>query len=123
MTVTQLTLPIDPPRTATLQVWCPRHRWPATCGLCASWERWRMSRADVWYGYMSADQKRVTTWTGVVLGRITSATIGRKRWSRQGYYRMRYVQVTATDNSLWWGRASAEQDLIVMHRYGKGRQR
>ncbi|MBP5897900.1 hypothetical protein ACKI1I_46265 [Streptomyces turgidiscabies] len=66
------------------------------CSPCAdAWQREQMKTADVWIGYTGEDRKRFATWSGGVLGKVTSyVTEERVRSTPSGgQYRMRHVTV------------------------------
>jgi hypothetical protein len=68
-------------------------------------------------GYVSGDNHHFTTWTGATLGRVTSYRVGRWQFTPSGgAYRLRYVTVTAPDNSVWSGQGSNDHDVITLRR-------
>lgn len=66
--------------------------------------------------YLSSDEKTVTTWTGAVLGKVTSVKRGAKRFGKDGSWRMRTVYVTTPDGNKWSGRGSDDMDAVTIRR-------
>lgn len=79
-------------------------------------EREAIKSADVFTGYISADAKRFTTWTGGELAKITSIVTGGKVQTRDGWYRMRFLWATTPDGARWYGRGGDDVDVITLRR-------
>lgn len=95
---------------------------PATgrtmCYPCAeAAEREAIKTADVYSVYLtSARPNVVTTWTGAVLGTVTSWSRGAKQYSKNGPYRMQMITVRTPDGAEWYGRGSDDTDVITIRR-------
>lgn len=87
------------------------------CYPCAdAREQEKIKTADVFTGYVSADGKRITTWTGGELAVITSLTHSRKIYTKSGAYRMRWVTARTPDGARWYGRSKDDADVITIRR-------
>lgn len=79
-------------------------------------ERESIKIADVYSAYVSSDGKRITTWTGATLAVVTSYSSGSKRYSNDGYYRMRSIRARTPDGAEWYGSGKDDMDAITIHR-------
>ncbi len=88
------------------------------CYPCAEEnERRAIAEADTYSVYLTSDRPNVvTTWTGAVLGTVTSLTRGRKLDSKDGPYRMQSVTVRTPDGGNWYGRGKDDTDVITIRR-------
>lgn len=89
------------------------------CYPCAeAWEQDRIKSADVYSAYLTDLRPDVlTTWTGGVLAKVTSHTLGARRFTPSGgSYRMQYVQAVTPDGALWSGSGNANIDAITIRR-------
>lgn len=87
------------------------------CYPCAeASEREKIKTADVFTAYISADGRKLTTWTGGELGTVTSLTRGRKIYTKNGSHRLRSVTVRTPDGAEWYGRGSDNADIITIRR-------
>ncbi|WP_424863042.1 hypothetical protein [Streptomyces sp. MMS24-I29] len=89
------------------------------CYPCAdAKQRTEMQSPDAWTGYIGSDRQRFTTWSGGLLGKVTSYTVeSRDRYTPSGgQYRMRRVTVRTPDGAIWRGRSSTAMDVITIRR-------
>jgi hypothetical protein len=87
------------------------------CYPCAdASEREAIKTADVFVAYVSADRKRITTWTGGELAEVTSHVLGKKIRTSEGWYRVRAVTAVTPDGAEWYGRGSDNADVITIRR-------
>lgn len=91
------------------------------CYPCAETaEREAIRTADVYSGYITDSRpKEFTTWTGAVLGKVTSCIRGAKQFGNDGPYRMRSVTVRTPDGAEWYGRGKDDMDAITIRRSKK----
>ncbi|MEU0942374.1 hypothetical protein ABZ379_06190 [Streptomyces canus] len=83
-----------------------------------------MKTADVWGGYVGYtgdDRLRFATWSGGVLGKVTSCVTEERvrRTPSGGQYRMRHAMVQTPDGSTWQGRCGTAMDAITIRRVTK----
>lgn len=72
---------------------------------------------SVYPAYVNSEATQVTTWTGGMLGRITSYGVGTLRTTPTGgRYRTRTLRVTAPDGSAWHASGSDNYDVITLRR-------
>lgn len=89
---------------------------PATgrtmCYACAdTWQLARMSETNLVVGYLSADRKRVTTWTGGTLAHVMHTH------DSPGNHRRYVVAVDDVDGAVWRGSGPRESGTYVtLHR-------
>lgn len=89
------------------------------CYPCAEeHDRERIRKGETIGVYVKEDERVVTTWTGAVLGKITSLTRGVKRYGKDGPYRMRSITVRTPDGRDWYGRGSDSMDAVTIRRKG-----
>lgn len=88
------------------------------CYPCAEeHERESIKTADVYSVYLTSDRPNVvTSWTGAVLGTVTSWTRGKKMYAKDGPYRMQSVSVRTPDGAEWYGRGRSDVDAITIRR-------
>ncbi len=85
----------------------------AVCYPCAdSRQRIEIATADRYSGYLSADGRTVTTWTGGALARVVSATrhrggFGGEWWS---------VAAGTSDGARWYGRGGGPGMFLNLRR-------
>jgi hypothetical protein len=91
------------------------------CYPCAeAAEREAIKTADVYTAYVTNDGKRLTTWTGAELAKITNLATGSKVHTKNGWYCMRTVHATTPDGATWYGRGSDDADVITIRRNKRG---
>jgi hypothetical protein len=77
-------------------------------------EREQMKTADRVFGYLSADNRSVTTWTGGILARVTSHHVSKPA-------RKTYVRAVDPDGVVWSGTGPSESGTYVNLRRRKAR--
>jgi hypothetical protein len=90
-----------------------------SCNSCAdAQEREAITTANQYTGYVTGLRPDVfTTYTGAVLGTVTSQRYGKKRYTPTGgRYRIRYVSVRTSDDAQWHGKGSDAHDVITIRR-------
>lgn len=87
------------------------------CYSCAEANERNDIRYASRYGvYMREVSREVTTWTGAVLGKITSVSHGRYQFRGGTRYRMRFVHFTDVHGGKWYGSGSDSCDLVHARR-------
>lgn len=89
------------------------------CYPCAeAFEQEKIKTATIYSGYLSdARPNVITTWTGGVLAKVTSYSIGARRYTpTNGSYRMEYVQAETPDGAQWYGSKSDGMECITLRR-------
>jgi hypothetical protein len=84
------------------------------CYPCADEsQRAAIAGADTFGGYVSADRRRITTWTGGELARVTYHGVGDPQYTATGgRWSTRYVRAVTPDGRRWYGRGNADWDCI-----------
>lgn len=89
------------------------------CYPCAEErEREEIATARRYTAYVSADHKRLTTWTGAELAEITRYVVRDQVAPGGQRYRMRYVWATTPDGHKWHGSGTDAHDVISVRRTG-----
>ncbi len=86
---------------------------------CAeAFEQEKIKTATIYSGYLTdARPNVITTWTGGVLAKVTSYSVGTRRYTpTNGSYRMEYVQAETPDGAQWYGSKSDGMDCITLRR-------
>lgn len=77
------------------------------CYSCADdMQRTELATADRFTGYLSADGRSVTTWTGGTLARVT------EHWTSRAAHKT-YVRAVTPDGARWHGQGPAESGTYV----------
>src|SRR5712692_8946233 len=63
---------------------CAAHGNDASCEECANAEILAIASANIYAAYVSSDRKRITTFSGCTLGRITDHHTGKRKWMPNG---------------------------------------
>lgn len=89
------------------------------CYPCAeAWEQEKIKSVDVYGAYLTERRPNVlTTWTGGVLAKVTSYSLGSWHYTPNGgRYRLQYLQATTPDGARWYGCGNANDELITIRR-------
>ena len=87
------------------------------CYGCADTrERLAMRKDDKIFAYLSADQARITTWTGGVLARVTWVSFPK----RVGFGRRQYVNAIDATGQKWHGSGPVDSGSYVRLTRTKG---
>jgi hypothetical protein len=83
------------------------------CYSCADdMQRSELATADTYGAYVSSDGRRITTWSGGPLARVTSHSIGRAGSGGQ----MHYWRAVTPDGAEFYGRNAGEGMCITIRR-------
>lgn len=84
------------------------------CYACADREqRERVTTDDKIFGYVSGDERAITTWTGGELMKVTEMGKSRSGWYSSEIF---YIRATAPDGSHWYGKNGGSGMCITMKR-------
>jgi hypothetical protein len=82
------------------------------CYDCANKrDRAQMAEASSYVAYLSGDGKKLTTWPGGELARVTS-----ERVAPGGFSKLTYVRAVALDGTEWYGKGAGRGMVLRIHR-------